>query len=162
MEVTFAKKKLFGIKMYLLPLVAFILLFSSFTISWETDFETAKQQAKDTDRYLLLNFSGSDWCGPCRRFKQDFLESEIFKQYADSNLVLINADFPRQNKNQLPKVLQQQNDKLAEQYNPEGSFPATLLLDASGKVLKKWIGVPKGSVDDFVNEIDQVAHTRAD
>jgi len=161
MKLTINAKSVFDKKSPLLSLAAIILLFCSFTVSWETDFEAAKQQAKDTNRYLLLNFSGSDWCGPCRRFKQDFLDSEIFKQYADSNLVLVNADFPRQKKNQLPKALQQQNDKLAEQYNTEGSFPTTLLLDVSGKVLKKWIGVPKGSVDDFVNEIDQAAHARA-
>jgi len=145
---------------YLLPFIVFFLLLCSFTILWETDFETAKQKAKETNRYILLNFSGSDWCAPCQRFKQNFLETEVFKQYADSNLILINADFPRLNKNQLSKALQQQNDNLAEKYNTEGAFPNTLLLDTSGKVIKKWMGLPTMSVDDFVNEINQAILTQ--
>jgi hypothetical protein len=69
------------------------------------------------------------------------------------------ADFPRQKKNQLPKEKQELNDKLAEKYNPEGEFPYMVLLDAEGKVLRKWSGFDrKLSVQDYVAEIS--SHTK--
>jgi thioredoxin-related protein len=135
-------------------------LLCSFTL-WETNFETAKQKAKESHKYILLNFSGSDWCGPCRMLKQEFFESDAFKQYADSNLILLNADFPRQKKNQLSKEQQTQNDKLADKFNAGGFFPYTLLLDESGNVVKTWEGLPKKKVADFVDEIKQSIQTDA-
>lgn len=61
---------------------------------WETDIESAKHKAQDEHKFILLNFSGSDWCGPCIRMHKEIFESEEFKNYADRNLVLVNADFP--------------------------------------------------------------------
>jgi thioredoxin-related protein len=145
----------------ILTVTAVLLLLCSFT-SWETDFDVAKQKAKESQKYILLNFSGSDWCGPCRRFWKDFLETDDFQQFADSRLILLNADFPRQKKNQLSKAQQQQNDKLADKYNTTGAFPLTLLMDASGNVLKSWNGVPKGNVDNFTVEIETALRAAGD
>src|SRR5450631_1481942 len=117
-----------------------LLLFSAFTFnapSWLTDFEQAKKTSQENHQFILLNFSGSDWCGPCIRLHKEVFESEAFMALASSHLVLVNADFPRLKKNQLSKELQQQNDKLADQYNAAGNFPSTLLLNADGKVIKE-------------------------
>jgi len=59
------------------------------TITWRTDFEKAKTEAKSEHKLILLNFSGSDWCGPCIRLKKDIFDSETFMKYADENLVLV-------------------------------------------------------------------------
>ena len=48
-----------------------------------------------------------------------------------------------------------------DQCNRNGSFPLTLLLDAHGKLIKQWEGVPKETVEKFVNEIDAIAHSVA-
>src|SRR5258705_13834019 len=93
------------------------------TTGWETDFENAKKKAENEHKLILLNFSGSDWCGPCIRLHDEIFESTPFKNFADNNLVLVNADFPRLNKNQLSKEQQKKNDKLADKYNPAGNFP---------------------------------------
>ena len=133
-----------------------IILFSSFlgsTIKWETDFEKAKQTALSENKFILLNFSGSDWCGPCIRLHKEIFESTVFEKYASESLVLLNADFPRLKKNQLSKEQQKKNDLLAETYNQEGSFPLTLLLNAEGKILKKWDGLPKGSPEEFTKQV---------
>ncbi|GAA3935805.1 thioredoxin family protein [Chitinophaga oryziterrae] len=135
-----------------------IALLCSFTPAWETDFAVAKVRAQQEKKYILLNFSGSDWCGPCIRMHSEIFGSDQFKQFADANLVLVNADFPRQKKNRLPKEQEQQNDRLADTYNAAGSFPFTVLLDASGKVLKSWDGFPKEKTDVFIDEINQVIH----
>ena len=136
-----------------------IILFCSFlpsTLNWETDIDKAKQRALLENKLILLNFSGSDWCGPCIRMHKEIFQSDAFEKFATENLVLLNADFPRLKKNQLSKELQKKNDLMADSYNQEGAFPLTLLLSAGGKVLKKWDGLPKGSPEDFTNEIKSI------
>lgn len=138
----------------------FVLLFATIGLppaQWQTDFETAKRTAREQGKYILLNFSGSDWCGPCIRLKKDVFESEQFGQFADSSLVLFNADFPRTKKKQNSKDVQRQNDALAEQYNPLGKFPFTLLLTAEGKVIQSWEGYPNNS-RLFIDRIKSACH----
>ncbi len=139
-------------------IVSLLLLFfvtAAFT-SWETNFEKARLQASAEHKYILLNFSGSDWCGPCIKMHHDFFESADFITLSNKNLVLVNADFPRQKKNQLSKLQQQQNDQLADKYNAAGSFPLTLLLNADGTVIKKWDGYPRISVAEFIGDIKKI------
>ena len=62
---------------------------------------------------------------------------------ADTELVLVNADFPRNKKNQLSADQQKLNDEMADKYNSQGKFPFTLLLNADGKVLETWDGLPE-------------------
>jgi thioredoxin-related protein len=125
---------------------------------WQTDFEKARSVAKEQHKPILLYFSGSDWCGPCIRLRKEIFDSPEFVSMADSELVLVNADFPRGSKHQLAKSLQQQNDNLASQYNNEGKFPLTVLIDAkTGKKIKSWEGFPKEPATKFIGEIKQEA-----
>src|ERR1700677_4651476 len=108
-----------------------LILFSSFIFSssgWLTNFNEATKTATEKHQLILLNFSGSDWCGPCIRLRKEVFESNTFIAFADSSLVLINADFPRNKKDKLSNDQQQQNNSLADKYNPDGKFPFTLLL----------------------------------
>lgn len=134
-----------------------ITLFSTFFLSpinWQTDIIKAKQSAKAEHKLIVLNFSGSDWCGPCIRLHKEIFDSEVFTTFANEHLVLVNADFPRSKKNQLSKEQQKKNDEMADVYNKKGVFPLTLLLNSDGKVLKKWEGFPKESADEFTHEIN--------
>ncbi len=124
----------------------------SFT-NWQPDFDKALSLAKEKHQLILLNFSGSDWCGPCIRMHREIFADETFSAMADSNLVMVNADFPRNKKNQLDKQRQKSNDALAEKYNRNGKFPFTLLLDADGKVLQTWDGLPEENAATFANII---------
>ena len=123
-------------------ILAVILFVSTGSPAWLTNFEQAKTEAGTTHKQILLNFSGSDWCGPCIKLKKEILDSEAFLQYASDKLVLVRADFPRAAKNQLDARQTAHNESLAERYNPEGKFPFTVLLSAEGKVLKTWTGYP--------------------
>lgn len=134
----------------------YILLLLVLNNQWETNFETAKKTAKEKHELILLNFSGSDWCGPCILTKRDYFGSEVFIKMADENLVLVNADFPRKKKNQLTADIVKQNEMLAERYNKQGTFPLTLLLDAEGKVLKTWSGKPEVSPAEWTAEIQAI------
>ena len=129
------------------------LLFFTVNSDWGTDLTKAKQQASTEHKYILLNFSGSDWCGPCIRMHKEIFESEGFRTLATEKLVLVNADFPRLKKNQLSKELQKSNEVLADQYNPEGIFPLTVLLNAEGKVIKNWEGFPQGTPENFLSQL---------
>lgn len=110
--------------------------------TWHTSMQEAKQLAQKEHRHILLNFSGSDWCGPCILLRKEILDAPEFSTLADTALVLVNADFPRMKKNQLPKEQQALNDQLADRYNAKGQFPLTLLLTADGRVLRQWEGNP--------------------
>jgi thioredoxin-related protein len=138
---------------------AFILvLFVSFQVlgggeGWGNDFAEAQKTAKAENKLILLNFSGSDWCGPCIQLKKEVFESETFKTFAGPKLVLVRADFPRLKKNQLEKSQQAKNDLMAEKYNQDGKFPLTVLINADGKVLHKWEGF-QPNISKFIQEIE--------
>lgn len=121
---------------------------------WGLDFTQAVTESKQNNKLILLNFSGSDWCGPCIKLKKDVFESAEFKSFSTEKLVLVRADFPRLKKNQLDKIQQDKNDILAEKYNPNGKFPLTVLIDSNGKILHEWDGY-QASVSKFVAEIKQ-------
>lgn len=123
------------------------------TNDWLLDFDLAKQTAKENNKMILLNFSGSDWCAPCIKMKKDVFDKSEFQEYADKRLVLVRADFPRHKKNQLDLRQKEHNEKLAEQYNSKGKFPLTVLLDANGKVIYEWDGYSGKSVVEFINDI---------
>lgn len=122
---------------------------------WLTDLKEGENKAAEQHKLIVLNFSGSDWCGPCIRLRKEIFGSEAFEKYATDRLVLVNADFPRYKKNKLPQEQVKKNEALAEKYNAEGKFPFTVLLNADGKVLKKWDGLPNETAEKFVDEIKE-------
>jgi len=130
--------------------------FSLFFTKWEPNFETAKQKAKEKDQLILLNFSGSDWCGPCIRMHQEIFNDTSFLKMAKQNLVMVNADFPRNKKNKLDPNIKKQNEALADQYNPSGKFPYTVLMNADGKVIKTWEGLPDQTAAQFTSAVKQL------
>lgn len=138
-----------------MKLIALLFVFL-LPIQWEPSFENAKKVAKEKNELILLNFSGSDWCGPCIVLRKEYLESDIFTNYAKDHLVLVNADFPRKKKNLGDSDQIKRNENLAEIYNKNGIFPLTLLLNADGKVLKTWQGKPDASVEKWVQEVEAV------
>lgn len=124
--------------------------------NWYININDAKPIAQKENKCILLNFSGSDWCGPCMRMRNEVFNSDVFAEYADSNLVLVNADFPRMKKNQLKTAQQKINDATADSYNPNGIFPYTLLLDSNGKVLKAWEGFYDKGAENFTEEVKEI------
>ena len=129
------------------------------TNGWHYNFDEARQLARDQHKHILLNFSGSDWCGPCILLRKQILDNPGFLQMADTSLVLVNADFPRSRKNQPGAGQQAQNNAMADKYNSQGKFPYTLLLNADGKVLKTWEGLPNEKPADFAAEVRSAIDT---
>lgn len=103
--------------------------------NWKSNFDEAKQEAIKDNKNILLVFSGSDWCAPCIKLDNLVWKSEAFKLESEKKWILYKADFPKKKANQLPKELAESNNKLAEKYNKNGSFPLVILLDNSGKII---------------------------
>lgn len=143
-----------------MKLITLFLLLAVLPIQWEPDFNNAKKIAKEKNKLILLNFSGSDWCGPCIMLRRDYIESQGFINMANNDLVLVNADFPRKKKNIGNPAQVKRNEDLAEIYNKNGIFPLTLLLDANGKVLKIWQGKPEVLPEKWTAEIKAICDSK--
>ncbi len=89
--------------------------------------------AMEIRRPVLLYFSGSDWCVPCQKFSKTILADSVFRKFADENLVLVEVDFPQ--KSTLSKQQVTWNEKLAEEFNPNGVFPYLLLVRADKTII---------------------------
>ncbi|HEY5653163.1 MAG TPA: thioredoxin family protein [Pontiella sp.] len=120
---------------------------------WMTDFEQAKEKAKQENKHILMDFSGSDWCGWCIKLDEEVFSKKAFKDYAQENLVLVLVDFPSDKSGQSEK-LQEQNKKLAEQFGVRG-FPTVYVLDARGEVVAK-SGYRNGGPDLYVEHLKSI------
>lgn len=138
--------------------IFFLALFFVNPPVWEKDFGKALQEAKAEHKYVLVSFSGSDWCIPCIRLHKEVFEKDEFLSFAQAHLTLVNADFPRLKKNALSQEQQKKNDKLAETLNPEGHFPYTVLLNEDGKVVKAWDGYPAQNAAEFTSGLKTLMH----
>jgi thioredoxin-related protein len=106
---------------------------------WQTDYARALETAKAQNKRVLLDFTGSDWCGPCIEFKKRVFSRPEFSAYADKNLILVEVDYPQQKKQSAE--LKKQNDKLGKQYGiDEKGFPTIVLLDPAGKIVREFTG----------------------
>lgn len=123
---------------------------TSFAAEWLTDVPAAQAKAKKESKLVLLDFTGSDWCGFCIRMKKDSLDKTEFTQYATKNLVLVEVDFPQKKK--LSPAQQKANDELKAKYKVEG-YPTYVLTDADGKELGRQIGYLEGGPQAFIDKI---------
>ncbi|MDD5706053.1 MAG: thioredoxin family protein [Kiritimatiellae bacterium] len=121
-------------------------------VVWLDDFAAAQAKARELKRPILADFSGSDWCGWCIRLEKEVFSQAAFKKYAQANVVLFLADFPR--RKVLPANVKAQNEKLAAKYGVEG-FPTVLLLDAEGQVLAQ-TGYQAGGAEAYVKHLQEL------
>jgi thioredoxin-related protein len=128
--------------------------------SWMNDLAAATKKAKEEKKFVLLNFSGSDWCIPCIRMHKEIFDTDGFKEMAGRKLVLVNADFPRLKKNQPSKEQQKANEAMADKYNASGKFPLTVLLDPSGRVVGSWEGYYEDGAEAFTRLVDSLTEAQ--
>lgn len=102
---------------------------------WYTDWESAAKASKASKKPILINFTGSDWCGWCIRLKDEVFNTKEFKTWTDKNVVLLEIDFPRGK--ELPAAAVKKNEALAQKYGVEG-FPTIIFADHSGKTLGRY------------------------
>jgi thioredoxin-related protein len=119
---------------------------------WLTDYKRAQEEAKASNKLVLLNFTGSDWCGWCINLDREVFSTPEFKDYASKNLVLMEADFPRAKPQ--PASVRKQNEELAMQYQVIG-FPTILVLNGDGKVVGE-LGYMSGGASAFIAELEKL------
>jgi protein disulfide-isomerase len=119
---------------------------------WVTDYKKAQKQAKASHKLVLLDFTGSDWCGYCIQLDRAILSQQQFKDYANKNLVLVEVDFPRQKPQSVET--RKQNAELAEHYQVEG-FPTLIVLNGDGKTVWRYDGFYPGGLAAFLAELDK-------
>jgi len=117
---------------------------------WTTDYAKAVEQARTENKAILLDFTGSDWCGWCMKMKEETLDTPMFKSYARKNLVLVEVDFPHSTPQS--DAVKAQNQQLSQQFQVSG-FPAFILLDKSGSVLGRQNGYLEGGSSAFLAEL---------
>jgi thioredoxin-related protein len=121
--------------------------------AWLNDYKKAQQEAKANSKFLLLNFTGSDWCGWCKKFDREVLSQPQFKDYARDNLIIVELDFPRAK--QQTSELRKQNRELAQQYEIVG-FPTIVVLNANGQTLWRYDGYfPEGPAA-FIAQLEKL------
>ena len=125
---------------------------SAAELEWLTDLAKAKSLAKAENKLVLMDFTGSDWCPPCKKLKKDVFSSEEFATFAKANLVLVEVDFPRTKKQSAE--LKKANEALSTKYNIE-AYPTVIVLSPEGKQLIKETGYDGSSAKDFVAKLEK-------
>lgn len=118
---------------------------------WGRDFQKGLEQAKQENKSVLVLFTGSDWCPPCKMLhEQVFTTSEFKSEIADS-VVLVVCDNPRDDSLTTPEE-QAQYEKLAPQFNVSG-VPSLFLTDASGEPYHSIVGYGGESASEWVADL---------
>jgi protein disulfide-isomerase len=118
---------------------------------WKTDYTAALAEAAKENKMVLLDFTGSDWCGWCIKLQKDTFSKSEFKKFAQESLVLVELDFPR-GKTQSDE-LKKQNEELAEKFGVQG-FPTLVLLDHQGKEATRNVGYLQGGPEAFIQWVE--------
>jgi protein disulfide-isomerase len=105
---------------------------------WLTDFEAVKKEAAKENKAILMDFTGSDWCPPCKALKKNVLDKPEFEKFAGEKLVLIELDFPN-DKKKVTKEVAASNAKLSKEFKIDG-YPTIIVLDKEGKELGRMVG----------------------
>ena len=138
-------------------ILTLIFIIGQFTFAmsqnWETDFKNALKTAQDSNKTIILVFSGSDWCTPCMKLEKEIWDTETFQKYAKDHFVMLRADFPRKKANKLPKEQEEKNAQLAEKYNPNGYFPSVVIIDKNQKVLGS-TGYKKLTPEEYIEHLN--------
>jgi len=115
-------------------------------LEWLTQLPQAQAKAKAEKKMVLLDFTGSDWCIWCVRLNQEIFSKPEFVEYARTNLVLVEVDFPR--KKQLSDQQQKANHALADKYGIQG-YPTLIILDSNGEKVGT-MGYMQGGPGPFI------------
>ena len=109
-------------------------------------------KAKEEKKMVMLDFTGSDWCGWCIKLHKEVFSTPEFAEYAKNNLVLVEVDFPTKKKQSAE--LKKANDELQRKYKIDG-YPTIIVLNAEGKTIGE-LGYLAGGPKAFIAELNKV------
>lgn len=135
--------------------VAFTALFAFAKTStpegWLDDYDAALKKAADENKHIVVDFSGSDWCGWCKRLDKEVFTTDAFKKAAAEKYVLLMVDSPMK-KSLLTEKAAKENPKLVEKFGVKG-FPTVVVLDPKGEEVCR-LGYEKGGPEKYIEKLD--------
>ena len=125
---------------------------SSTPAGWTDDCDAALARAAAEKKLVVADFSGSDWCGWCKKLDREVFGTDEFLAGATNKYVLLMVDSPS-DKTLLSEKAREQNPKLVKKYGVRG-FPTVLVLDAKGEVVLE-TGYRKGGPAKYLAMLDE-------
>ena len=102
---------------------------------WLINYEDVYNQSVEQNKPIMANFTGSDWCGWCKKLKKAVFDTETFKKWAEQNVILFELDYPRRTPQD--SDIKQQNANLQRTFGQlVRGFPTVLIFDIE-RVLKE-------------------------
>ena len=123
---------------------------------WTDNAQEAMAQAAKDKKDLLIDFTGSDWCGWCIKLDQEVFSQPAFQAEAPKRFVLLKLDFPRSR--QLPEETKKQNAEWGEKFAIKG-YPTIVLADAEGKAYAK-TGYRPGGPRAYLKHLAELCQNR--
>ena len=121
---------------------------------WSDSFQDSLAKAKAEKKLLFAEFTGSDWCPPCKKQAAEVFSQQEFKDYATKKLVLVELDYPRSKP--LTDAVKAQNQELKTKYAIKG-YPTVIVFDGEGKELARWVGYGGGGPSAMIAKIEALA-----
>ena len=124
--------------------------FASVPEGWSTDLDQGFAEAKKAGKFVLVEFTGSDWCPPCIAMRKNVFSKKEFVDAASKHFVLVELDFPRGDQEVAKK-----NRPHAEKYKVN-AFPTVIVFDSAAKEVTRFTASQFPSVEQFLAHLDQV------
>jgi protein disulfide-isomerase len=121
-------------------------------VKWSTDVPAAVTKAKAEKKLVMLDFTGSDWCGWCIKLNKEIFSQPEFVEYAQKNIVAVELDFPR--KKEQTAELKKANKELQKKYEIKG-YPTIVVLNGEGKEIGR-LGYMEGGPKAFIKELEKL------
>jgi protein disulfide-isomerase len=121
-------------------------------LNWMTELPKAQAKAKAENKLIMLDFTGSDWCGWCIKLNKEVFSQPEFIQYASKNLVPVEVDFPRAKEQSAEQ--KKANNALQTKYDIKG-YPTIIVLNSSGDQIGE-LGYMAGGPKAFIEKLDQL------
>lgn len=114
---------------------------------WSDDLDKALEKAKAENKAVLVEFTGSDWCQPCKMMRAEVFSKPEFLDAASKNFILVEIDLPND------KEVAKKNQPIAEKYKIDG-FPTVILLDPAGKEFGRFHAAKYAKIEAFLKRLD--------
>lgn len=124
--------------------------------TWHTTWDAAAAEAKRSNKPILINFTGSDWCGWCMRLKEEVFDTDIFRGWASQRVVLLEVDFPKRKAQ--PEPMKAANQQLAQKFGVRG-YPTICFANAKGDTLGNF-GYMEGGPTVWTKEAEKYMKKR--
>lgn len=117
--------------------------------NWLTGYDDALATAERTGRPVLALFTGSDWCPHCKTLENNVFSTDTFREWADSNVILLMIDLPQ---NGISQAVRSERSQVCIKYGVR-TFPSVLLLAADGEKLAAQAGYTGQSADVWLAQM---------